>query len=104
VLTIAGMEALDVGFIAVAARVERWPSGHLGQVGGEALRVLRMKPRVCERMLRHRIGDAELMPALAHGEDRVVASELCVKPHGYGLPRKRRRGQQKIGCIRASPR
>lgn len=31
------------------AGCERWPSGHLGEVGGEALRVLRVKPRVFER-------------------------------------------------------
>jgi len=92
VFAVAGMDTLDVGLVAVAASVERWPSGHLGEVGGEALRVLRVKPSVCERMLRHRIGDAELMPPPAHGEDGVEAAELCIKPHGAILPRNRRCG------------
>jgi hypothetical protein len=73
---VAGVETLDVGLIAVAARVERWPSGHLGEVRGEALRVLRVEPSVCERMLRHRIGDAELMPSVAYAENRVESAEL----------------------------
>jgi hypothetical protein len=39
--------------------------------------VLRVKPRVCERMLRHRIGEAELMPPPAHREDGVEATQLA---------------------------
>src|SRR4029079_18463121 len=34
VLAVAGMDTLDVGLVAVAARVERGPSGHLREVGG----------------------------------------------------------------------
>ena len=97
VFAVAGMDTLDIGLIAVAARVERGPSGHLGEVGGQALRVLRVKPRVGERMFRDRIGDAELMPAPAHGEERVEAAEFCIQPHAVILPRNHRGGYPKSG-------
>jgi len=66
--------------------------------------VLRVKPTVCEGMFRHRIGDAELMPAPAHGEDRVEAAELCIQRHAVILPCNRRCGYTKAGAAVALER
>jgi hypothetical protein len=95
VFAVAGMHTLHIGFVAVAAGVERWSSGRLREVGGEALRVLWVKPSVGERMLRHWIGDAELMPAPAYGENRVEAAELCIQFHVAILLRNLRCGYTK---------
>jgi hypothetical protein len=56
VFAVAGVDTLDVRLVPVTCRVERWSAGHLGEIGGEALFVVRVKPGVRERVLRQQMG------------------------------------------------